>query len=316
MTQRQEKQGKILGSGPDRRFFLKATALSGCGLLGLSAGALEASQESVTSQGQNGMLIDTSLCVGCRSCEWACKGAHNIAAGELAEYSDKSCYATARRPDEGNLTVVNECKHQDENEDSTYLKVQCMHCIKPACVSVCIVGAINKHENGSVIWDSDKCIGCRYCMVACPFQIPAFEYQKAVSPDIIKCDFCHQRRLEGKLPACAEICPMEAILYGPRDELLYVARQRIKRNPKKYVNHIYGETEVGGTSVLYLAEADFSKDLSLPELGNKPAPGVSEAIQHGIFAYFVPPVALYAILGGIMWLSKKDHLTPIKDLGE
>ena len=68
-----------------------------------------------------------------------------------------------------------------------------MHCDHPACVSACIVGAFSKEENGSVVWDTDKCIGCRYCMVACPFQVPAFEYHKAIQPEIRKCDFCFKR---------------------------------------------------------------------------------------------------------------------------
>ena len=178
-----------------------------------------------------------------------------------------------------------------------------MHCDRPACVSACIVGAISKEENGSVIWDGDKCIGCRYCMVACPFQIPAFEYHKAIQPEIKKCDFCYERTKFGKLPACVEICPMEVLTYGKRKDLVNVAHQKIKLYPERYINHVYGEHEVGGTSWMYLASKDFL-ELQFPKLSNSPAPGVSEAIQHGIFAYFVPPIALYALLGGVMWINK------------
>jgi formate dehydrogenase iron-sulfur subunit len=154
-----------------------------------------------------------------------------------------------------------------------------------------------------VIWNEDKCIGCRYCMVACPFQVPAFEYGKALKPRIMKCDFCAERRAAGGLPACVEICPVEALTYGPREELVNVARNRIRRSPERYINHIFGEYEVGGTDWMYLAATDFSA-LNFPKLGHNPAPGVSESIQHGIFAYFVPPVSLYALLGVIMWISK------------
>jgi formate dehydrogenase iron-sulfur subunit len=188
------------------------------------------------------------------------------------------------------------------------VKVQCMHCDHPACVSACIVGAISKQENGSVIWDTDKCIGCRYCMVACPFQIPSFEFDKALNPHIKKCDFCFDRTKEKKLPACVEICPVEAITYGTRNDLVKVARERIKNNPDRYVNHIYGEYEVGGTSWIYLAGTDFS-NLTFPKLSNNPAPGVSESIQHAIFAYFVPPISLYALLGGIMWITRRKKST-------
>ena len=149
------------------------------------------------------------------------------------------------------------------------------------------VGAISKQTNGAVIWDNDMCIGCRYCMVACPFQIPVFEYEKALDPKIMKCDFCFDRTKIGKLPACIEICPVEAITYGKRSDLIIEAKRRIKNYPGKYLDHIYGEFEVGGTSWLYLASKEF-KELSFPKLGNNPAPGVSESIQHGIFAYFIP----------------------------
>ena len=141
-------------------------------------------------------------------------------------------------------------------------------------------------------------------MVACPFQIPSFEFDKALNPHIKKCDFCFDRTKEGKLPACVEICPVEAITYGPRNDLVKVARERIKNNPDRYVNHIYGEYEVGGTSWIYLAGTDFS-NLAFPKLSNNPAPGVSESIQHAIFAYFVPPISLYALLGGIMWITRR-----------
>jgi hypothetical protein len=141
-------------------------------------------------------------------------------------------------------------------------------------------------------------------MVACPFQIPAFEFRRALQPEIRKCDFCITRTQDGKLPACVEICPVEALTYGPRQQLIRAARENIRRSPDRYVDHIYGEFEVGGTSWLYLAGRDF-KDLAFPTLGRSPAPGVSEAIQHGIFAYFVPPVALYALLGALMWISKR-----------
>jgi Fe-S-cluster-containing dehydrogenase component len=248
--------------------------------------------------------VDTTVCVGCRNCEWACKDAHNLPAGNLDSYEDRKILETKRRPDHTALTVVNEYSPGKNSNLPLDVKVQCMHCDHPACVSACIVGAFEKHENGTVTWDTDMCIGCRYCMAACPFQVPAFEYEKALNPMIMKCDFCFERTKEGKLPACVNICPAEALTYGTRSELVKIARNRIKRNPDRYVDHIFGEYEVGGTSWMYLANKDFA-ELDFPKLGQKPAPGVSESIQHGIFAYFVPPVSLYALLGGIMWISKR-----------
>jgi len=179
-----------------------------------------------------------------------------------------------------------------------------MHCEQPACLSACIVGAFTKNESGAVIWDEDKCIGCRYCMVACPFQIPAYEYSKALEAKVVKCDWCQDRLAKNQLPACVDICPVEALIFGKRSDLVHLAHDKINSNPEKYIDHVYGENEVGGTSWMYLAGKDFHK-LDFPVLESDPAPGVSEAIQHGIFAYFVPPVALYALLGGVMWITRQ-----------
>ena len=280
-----------------RRDFLKRSVAVGAGLAGLPALPASAGPTNILSTRRMGVLVDTTVCIGCRNCEFACKMAHDLPTEPLASYEDKSVLQIPRRPDDKALTVVN------QPDGSCSVKVQCMHCARPACVSACIVGALSKEESGAVVWAEDKCIGCRYCMVACPFQIPAFEYGKALKPRIMKCDFCAARRAKGELPACVEICPVEALTYGPREELVTVARNRIRRTPERYVNHSFGEYEVGGTDWLYLAHTDFEK-LQFPKLGDKPAPGVSESIQHGIFAYFVPPVSLYALLGVIMWIAK------------
>lgn len=290
-------------SGKSRRDFLKTTALIGAGITGLSTSTVKAGPKNILSEDRMGVLVDTTVCVGCRNCEWACKKAHDLPAGNLDSYEDRKIFETKRRPGETALTVVNEYSPGKNSTLPADVKVQCMHCDHPACVSACIVGAFSKNENGSVIWDTDKCIGCRYCMAACPFQVPAFQYDKALNPKIMKCDFCFERTKIGKLPACVEICPVEALTYGSRNELVRIARDRIKRNPEQYIDHILGEYEVGGTSWMYLSGKNFA-ELDFPTLGVNPAPGVSESIQHGIFAYFVPPASLYALLGGIMWITK------------
>jgi len=248
------------------------------------------------------VLVDTTVCIGCRKCEWACKTSHHLEAGNIEEYQAGEIFNKSRRPSIDSYTVVN--KISPSSEESDTIKLQCMHCEYPACVSACIVGAFTKQPNGAVTWDTNKCIGCRYCMVACPFQVPAFEYHKALDPKIVKCDFCYDRQKEGKLPACVEICPVEALTFGTREEILIEAKNRIKKNPDKYFDHVFGEYEVGGTSWIYLADQDLVESV-FPKLGSSPAPGVSDSIQHGLFAYFVPPLALYALLGGVMWLSKK-----------
>jgi Fe-S-cluster-containing dehydrogenase component len=291
-------------NSPNRRSFLKASTAITAVAAGLAPRTASAGPENVLSPDRLGVLVDTTVCIGCRNCEWACKSVHDMETPPLEAYEDPAPMREPRRPDESALTVVNQYHHPARPGLPTSVKVQCMHCDHPACLSACIVGAISKQADGAVLWDTGKCIGCRYCMVACPFQIPAFEYHKALQPRIMKCDFCTERRQDGKLPGCVEACPVEALTFGPREELVRVARDKIRRNPDRYVDHIYGEREVGGTSWMYLADRQF-EELAFPTLEQNPAPGVSESIQHGIFAYFVPPVSLYALLGAVMWTTRR-----------
>lgn len=287
----------------DRRNFLKYS-VAGAGTACLAPAAALSNTSDSPSEDRMGVLVDTTVCVGCRNCEWACKTGHNMPTPDLDYYKDRTVFKKLRRPVNSSYTVVNEFENPVNHLLPIDVKVQCMHCEKPACASACIVGAFTKQKNGAVVWDNDKCIGCRYCMVACPFQVPTYEYNKAIQPNVRKCDFCFSRTSEGQLPSCVDICPVEALTYGPRTELIRIAKQRFKHKPGTYINHIYGEFEVGGTSWLYIANQDFN-ELAMPKLGDKTAPGVSEAIQHGIFAYFFPPVALYSLLGGLMWLTKR-----------
>lgn len=290
-------------SKQNRRDFLKiATAVAASSIMTDKA---RAAPQNILSDDRSGVLVDTTLCIGCRKCEYVCKMAHNIETNGPETYDDRDVFQSMRRPDDQNLTVVNAYENADDPGKPVTVKVQCMHCDEPACLSACIVGAFSKDKSGIVSWDESKCIGCRYCIIACPFQIPAYEYSKALEPKVMKCDWCVDRQEKGDLPACVDICPVEALLFGKRSSLIQVAKERIRKNPERYFNHIYGETEVGGTSWLYLAGQDF-QNLDFPNLSNDPAPGVSEAIQHGVFAYFVPPIALYALLGGVMWITKNN----------
>ena len=139
-----------------------------------------------------------------------------------------------------------------------YVKRQCMHCETPACAAACLTKALHKTDEGPVVWRASKCLGCRYCMMACPFDVPKFEYNSAV-PRILKCRMCLERLRDGEVPACVENCPAEALTFGKRGELLEIARQRIYQNPGDYVSHIYGEHEAGGTNWLYISPVPFDQ---------------------------------------------------------
>jgi Fe-S-cluster-containing dehydrogenase component len=287
----------------DRRQFIRSALALGAGAAALAPAEAKAAPENTLDPDRYGVLVDTTVCIGCRRCEWACKTAHDMPTDDIHSYDDRSVLSKQRRPNPASLTVVNEYPGPHERQDKIDVKAQCMHCDHPACVSACIVGAFSKKRSGEVLWDGGLCIGCRYCMVACPFQIPTFEFDKAIEPRIMKCDLCSQHRSKTGLPACVDVCPMEALTYGKRSDLVEVARSRMKIYPDRYYQHLYGEFEVGGTSWLYLTPSD-PTGYAFPKLTDKPAPGVSESIQHGIFAYFVPPVALYALLGLVMWINK------------
>lgn len=159
-----------------------------------------------------------------------------------------------------------------------------MHCNQPACASACLTKAMYKTKEGPVIWRENKCMGCRYCMIACPFGIPQFEYNNPV-PKIHKCTMCWSRLQEGEIPACVENCPSEAIIFGDRHEILEIARQRIYQNPDDYVHHIYGEHEVGGTGWLYLSAVPFEQIGFKNEVGEKPPAEYTKG-----FLYSVPVI--------------------------
>ncbi|HUT09405.1 MAG TPA: 4Fe-4S dicluster domain-containing protein [Thermoguttaceae bacterium] len=300
----------------NRRCFLKSVA--GAGALTI----LGSREESRASGGQDrtegvGVLVDCTWCVGCRSCEKACNAANTDLPRRPPEvFEDESVFEQKRRMDHGAYTVVNRHQDPDEPGKSSYAKIQCMHCLYPACVSACIVGALTREPNGPVIYDSAKCIGCRYCMAACPFQVPAYEYSDTLTPEVRKCTFCFQTRLsQGEMPACVQSCPMQVMTFGKRTELIRLAREKLRKHPDRYVPHVYGETELGGTAWMYLSGMSFEK-LGLPKFGYHPVPGFTEPIQHALFKWFLPPLALYGTLGGIMWFLKSREKRAKAESGE
>jgi formate dehydrogenase iron-sulfur subunit len=281
------------------------------GTLGAAAAALSgreaAAAPSKPPADPFGCLVDVSRCIGCRKCEAACNQVNQLPAPEKS-FEDPTVLNRQRRPDEKAFTVVN--RHFPGSLDArsqlipSYVKIQCMHCQEPACASACIVGALAKQPNGAVSYDVTKCIGCRYCMVACPFEIPAYEYHEPITPRVMKCTFCFERiSQEGGLPACAAICPVEAITFGRRKTLLALAEKRIRDNPARYVDHIYGQAEVGGTSWIYISHIPFAK-LGFIALPTHPTPKLSEKIQHTLFAYLWSPLLLFGLLGGLMWSQR------------
>jgi formate dehydrogenase iron-sulfur subunit len=284
-----------------RRDFLKRCgAAAGLAVGGLSCPAGAESPAADTEP--FGVLVDTTRCVGCRRCEKACNDINtDLPRKDAASFADESVFGQRRRMDDTAYTVVNRFGKEQPSSGPVYAKSQCMHCLRPACASACIVGAFSKETTGAVRYDAWKCIGCRCCIVACPFQVPAYEYGNALTPQIRKCTLCHQTRLtSGQMPACVQSCPMEVMTFGKRSELLGLARARLQEHPGRYVPHVYGEHEVGGTSWLYLASVPF-REIGLPKLGTHPIPGYTEPIQHAVFKWFLPPLGVYATLGGIWW---------------
>lgn len=281
--------------GQSRRDFFK--------LAGVAAAAVSLGSEAEASEGggihldedRPGVLVDLTVCVGCRRCEWACAEANGHPHGPLESYDDQSVFERTRHPSAQQFTVVNRAAPADGGGEPVHLKVQCMHCERPACVSACLVGAMRKDPHGQVHYDASRCIGCRYCMVACPFEFLSYEYDRALTPRVRKCTLCADRTDRGELPACVEMCPVEALTYGARRELLDIAHKRIAEQPDRYVPKVYGEHDGGGTSWLYLSSRPF-EELGLPTLGPKSRAELSEAIQHGIFKYFAAPIALAGAL--------------------
>jgi len=279
-----------------RKEFLKLVSI---GLGGaLSPGVLGAvAAENETDAGDDvAMLYDTTLCIGCRACQTACRDWNQTS----VQKDPSRLYDAPQELAADTWTLIQ--LYQDEEEQS-FVKHQCMHCLHPSCASACPVHALEKRANGPVLYDPDRCIGCRYCMLACPFGVPRFEWDEVI-PVIAKCTFCDDRLEAGNGPNCAEACPTGALVWGTRSDLLKEATDRQAASPGRYISHIYGEDDAGGTSVLYLSHVPFD-NLGFPELGPEPRPELSEQMGNILIPGVVFGVPF--ILAGIRYVASRRH---------
>jgi Fe-S-cluster-containing dehydrogenase component len=254
----------------NRRKFLKGGLLGGTALslLGKSKKA-DASETFGGYPDSMGVLVDLTRCVGCRTCEAACNKEQGLP-DPAQPFDDISILDHKRRTSEGAYTVVNRYEIPG-SEHPLFRKIQCNHCQEPACLTSCFVHAYQKTPEGAVIYDPTVCVGCRTCMIACPFYVPAYSYSSVLNPIIKKCIFCYGTRLKfGRPPACVEACPRQVMTFGKRKDLIKIGHERIRRHPDIYEDHIYGEKEVGGTSWMYLSSAPFDQVGFDTGLGNEP----------------------------------------------
>jgi Fe-S-cluster-containing dehydrogenase component len=283
---------------PSRRKFLQMVGVGGVALAAASVGGSAAANEGLKINNDNkAMLYDATRCVGCKACMTTCKRVNH-------DFGDLSYEQAAFDPDglwdapqdlSGDTRTLIKLYKESPTRWS-YVKHSCMHCQKPSCVSVCPVGAMTRDpQSGIVAYDKNVCIGCRYCQIGCAFNIPRFQWNKAL-PQIVKCDMCKSTELPRTgTTGCAGVCPVDAIHFGRRGDLLAMARQRLAEKPEKYIQYIYGEHELGGLDHLYLAGLPFEK-LGLPVVGDQAPAVFSEKIQHTIYKGFIAPVALYSSL--------------------
>ena len=243
------------------------------------------------------VLVDLTKCIGCGSCTVACNLWNGLGYDEA-----KPAMSSAKKLDDKNWTVVNSHEVTDSNNKPVwrFVKQQCFHCQEPACVSACFSKALQKDASGAVIYYPHLCVGCRYCMVACPFDIPKYEWDKSF-PLVTKCQMCSTRLAKGEAPACVAVCPTGVMQFGERDTLLRQGKNIIDQDDR-YVKAVYGEKEVGGTSWLYLSDVAFAKLGFKTDVGTTALP----TYTHNFLKY-VPGFAVTwgLVLTGLYYYTKR-----------
>jgi formate dehydrogenase iron-sulfur subunit len=235
------------------------------------------------------ILTDTTKCIGCNECGIACKKSNHLTPDSPREW-DLDDGLSAR-----NWTSI------VEGPEHVFARKQCRHCLSPACVSACPVGALSKTEAGAVVYDNTKCMGCRYCMMACAYGIPRYDWGEAV-PYVRKCNLCYDRIRTGRQPACTEACPTQATVFGDRGTLLAEAHRRISEDSGRYTNKVWGEFELGGTSVLYISNVDLSFLSSEKPAGDVPLPEETALAMHAVPVVFT---GVLAAMAGLNWIIQR-----------
>ncbi len=295
------------GKAVSRRGLLRACA-AGCAAAGIAAAAPATAAASEEGPGpgagdpddHGAVLVDLTRCIGCRSCENACRVRRDLpplAAGRFG-------FA----PGEGKLTFTgwtfvdaHVAKSGPRVGRTLPVKRQCMHCVDPACVSACPAAALQKTPRGSVVWKAENCIGCRYCMLACPFNVPRFEWRKGLTPRIAKCDLCDDRTSKGGRPVCVAACPTGALRYGKRSVVVGEARQLLSAYPERY-SDLYGDRVVGGTTWVYLSDVPLSELGFRGDLPGRPLPALT---WRALSEVPIVVVGVGLVLSGVLWVRRK-----------